>query len=114
MEFVKKYSYGPWTVELNIDGVYAGKNNLVFNKTGFICECSRQHRKFENAKQTEYNAKLISIAPDMIDYLIKRAEYLCEITSIDDSDFNDATIENKKDLNRILKMIRSSGVEVKF
>lgn len=95
MEFIRKHTDGP----LCFDG------NDIRNKNGrLIIDC-------DNIKPYDMNAMVM--APDMINYMVERAEYLQEITKgPDDSSFNDATKRNKAELKRILEILRAAGVEV--
>lgn len=96
MEFKTKYPEGNWTTEKTLfdarDMIYDGHGNVV---------C----RSGMNSYSEIYTKAILQI-PAMRDYMIERAEKLSEIISGNPYD------TKRKELSRILEILRAAGVEV--
>ena len=105
MKFIRKHTEGPWVRQ---HGGY-----IICKKYGLQIAKIIKHTVSSLSKQEDdANADAVLQVPAMLDYMIERAELLSEQTQFNDSQFDDGWKSKKRELSRLIEMIKAAGVEV--
>ena len=103
MKFIRKHTEGPF--------VWAGIH--IFQQKDNFFEIAEVNER-RGISKAHKNVLLFVQAPSMLDYLIERAELLSEQTQFNDSQFDDGWKSKKRELSRLLEIIKAAGVEVEI